>query len=417
MKPICFARKQHPFDTCHALIASRFMKMPKSQAFLLMIFHISSKGIFPPKLGKEHTAQKWPKILVVGFIVIILPPSLSSCEIDEGWDTSKVQPAPLASMKNHMNQTMSNQYSPSPFLEHILTKAVFNTKNYLESHHGILQHHVLLEIGETISPIEASAKWNATHGCVETQSATFLKIKLHTLPTTLLTSSVSFSFVCVFHVPSNSFSLCRNILKVEHINVILGSKFYNTVTKKPQGIRKTKTATSMHSSNKLANQATSSQTRQRPPFPPWQSCAWASKSVFPASSQRTPWETQHTDRETNSKAKIKSADETPSMTWKHGPSDMLPHMWRKATNIAMVSHRASCEKHFLCGSTSWTSSVTCFGGAKDSVCCPFTCLFLSFMSRRPETNWLNWLRVLYDDVVQSVRKNTYSTITACMTCM
>ena len=150
----------------------------------------------------------------------------------------------------------------------------------------------------------------------------------------------------------------------------------------------------MHSSNKLANQATSSQTRQRPPFPRWQSCAWASKSVFPASSQRTPWETQHTDRETNSKAKIKSADETPSMTWKHGPSDMLPHMWRKATNIAMVSHRASCEKHFLCGSTSWTSSVTCFGGAKDSVCCPFTCLFLSFMSRRPETNWLNWLRVL-----------------------
>lgn len=168
----------------------------------------------------------------------------------------------------------------------------------------------------------------------------------------------------------------------------------------------------MHSSNKLANQATSSQTRQRPPFPPWQSCAWASKSVFPASSQRTPWETQHTDRETNSKAKIKSADETPSMTWKHGPSDMLPHMWRKATNIAMVSHRASCEKHFLCGSTSWTSSVTCFGGAKDSVCCPFTCLFLSFMSRRPETNWLNWLRILCDDVVQSVRqKNTYSTIT------
>lgn len=77
----------------------------------------------------------------------------------------------------------------------------------------------------------------------------FSKIKLHTLPTMLLTSSMSFSFVC-FMCPAIIFFYLAHPQSRAYKCHFLGSKFYNTVTKKPQGIRKTKTATSMHSSNK-----------------------------------------------------------------------------------------------------------------------------------------------------------------------
>ena len=190
MKPICFAKKKGILLTRSFPLRLHHVKhenapSPRHFAEQRMIFHVSSKGTFPQdktthfastailaKLQKEHTAQKWSEILVVGFIVIILPPSLSSCEIDEGWDTSTVQSATGKCEKSYE----SNNVKP------ILTIAVPVTYSYKSGVQnkkliGISSWHLatscVSEIGETISPIEASATWNATRLCRDSISDVF----------------------------------------------------------------------------------------------------------------------------------------------------------------------------------------------------------------------------------------------------
>ena len=112
------------------------------------------------------------------------------------------------------------------------------------------------------------------------------------------------------------------------------------------------------------------------------------------------------------------------MKLKHGPFDMLPQMWRKATNIAMVSgnlmdtkrhakNTSSAAHHSGCP-TSLASAVRRTAFAAPSLAC-------SSPSCRGDLRQTDSVcRRRPDDVVFPVKEKThtdYSIIRACMTCI